>query len=72
MNGLQARVGPEQWRKNIVHVRENVEDHFWVADSLQEEHVEEFIISIGGDDFDSSTEKEEEGSSFDDCISDSD
>ena len=38
------RVGPEQWRKNISHVRDKVEDHYWIADNLQEEYIEEFII----------------------------
>ena len=28
------RVGPEQWRKNISHVRDKVEDHYWIADNL--------------------------------------
>ena len=33
------RVGPEQRRKNISHVRDKVEDHYWIADNLQEEYI---------------------------------
>ena len=43
------RVGPEQWRKNISHVRDKVEDNYWIADNLQEEYIEEFIIHFGGE-----------------------
>ena len=42
------RVGPEQWRKNISHVRDKVEDHYCIADNLQE-YIEEFIIHFGGE-----------------------
>ena len=38
------RVGPEQWRKNISHVRDEVEDHYWIADNLQEERSLLFIL----------------------------
>ena len=31
------RVGTEQWRKNITHARDKVEDHYWIGDNLQEE-----------------------------------
>ena len=52
------RVGPEQWNKNICHVREKVEDHYWIADNLQEEYMEEFVIHIGGRDSDTSSDEE--------------
>ena len=42
-----ARVGPEQWKNNIKHVETKVEHHFWTADNLQEEYVQEFIIAVG-------------------------
>ena len=32
-----SRVGPKQWRKDESHVRNKVEDHSWIADTLQEE-----------------------------------
>ena len=31
------RVEPKQWWKNDSHVRNKVEDHSWIADTLQEE-----------------------------------
>ena len=43
------RVGPEQSRKNISHVKNKVEDRYWIADNLQEEYIEEFIIHFGGE-----------------------
>ena len=60
------RVGPEQWQKNITHVREKVEDHFWIADNLQEDHVDEFVIHVGGE---SDTSSDENESSSDGSIS---
>ena len=42
-----VRVGPEQWKNNIKHVETKVEDHFWTADNLQEDYVQEFIIAVG-------------------------
>ena len=40
-------MGPEQWKNKIKHVETKVEDHFWTADNLQEDYVQEFIIAVG-------------------------
>ena len=63
-----GKVGPEQWRKNAIHVRDKVEDHYWIADNLQEDYIEEFVIRVGGEESDSSDE-EESGSDSDGSIS---
>ena len=42
-------VTPERWKSLIAHIREKVEDHYWEADRLQMEVVDEFIISLDGD-----------------------
>ena len=62
------RVGPEQWRKNISHVRDKVEVHYWNADNLQEEYIEEFIIHFGGES-DELSEEESSNSESDGSIS---
>ena len=54
-----SEVGPEQWKKTVQHVRNKV-DHFWIADNLQEEYVEEFIIHVGGESDESTDEEQEE------------
>ena len=62
------KVGPEQWKKNIEHVQKKVEDHFWEADNLQEEFIEQFMIHVGGesdestDEEDNSTDEEDNSS----------
>ena len=43
------RVGPEQWRKNISCVRDNVEDHYWIAGNLQKKIHRGIIICVGGE-----------------------
>ena len=43
------KVGPEQWKRNISHVKDKVEDHYWIADNLQEDYIEEFVIHVGED-----------------------
>ena len=40
-------MGPEQWKNDIKHVETKVEDHFWTADNLQQDYVQEFIIAVG-------------------------
>ena len=54
-------VTPDRWKSLLAHVKEKVEDHYWEADGLQMELVEEFIISTEGD-----TESESEDSSSSD------
>ena len=43
-------VTPQQWQSLITHVEEKVEDHYWDADGLNEEPLEQFIIEISSDD----------------------
>ena len=62
------RVGPEQSRKNISHVKNKVEDRYWIADNLQEEYIEEFIIHFGGES-DELSEEESSNSESDSNIS---
>ena len=45
-------VTPQQWQSLITHVEEKVEDHYWVADGLNEELLEPFIIDIDSDNSD--------------------
>ena len=45
-------VTPQLWQSLITHVEEKVEDHYWEADGLNEELLEQFIIEIGSDDSD--------------------
>ena len=35
-------------RTSAIYVRDKV-DHYWIADNLQEEYIEEFIIHFGGE-----------------------
>ena len=65
---MYRRVGPEQWRKIISHVRDKVEDHYWIADNLQEEYKEELIIHFGGES-DEVSEEERSNSETDGSIS---
>ena len=54
------------WKKLVKHVQCEFEYKFWVDDGLQEEHIEEFIIRLGGDsDVESSSESSGDGSSSD-------
>ena len=64
-----ATVGSGQWKKNISHIEEKVEDHYWIADNLHEEHIEEFILHIGEEESETSTDEDEEHSSSDCSIS---
>ena len=41
-----GEVTPQCWKSLIAHVQEKVEDHYWEANRLQMELVEEFIISL--------------------------
>ena len=43
-------VTPQRWQSLITHVEEKVEDHYWDADGLNTELLEQFIIDIGSDD----------------------
>ena len=61
-------VGPEQWRKNISHVKNKVENHYWIADNLQVEYIEEFIIHFG-EESDELSEEESSNSESDGNIS---
>ena len=49
-------VCPEQWKKNVEHVRKKVEDH------LRDNFIKQFTISVKGES-DESTDEEEEDSS---------
>ena len=42
-------VTPERWQALIKHVQEKVEDHYWEADGLNEELLEQFIINNSSD-----------------------
>ena len=42
-------VTPDRWKSLITHVQQKVENHYWEVDGLQQELVEEFIISTEGD-----------------------
>ncbi len=42
-------VTPNRWKSLITHVQQKVENHYWEVDGLQQELVEEFIISTEGD-----------------------
>ena len=55
-------VTPDRWKSLLANVKEEVEDHYWEADGLQMELVEEFIISMVGD----SEYESEDSSSSDD------
>ena len=50
----------------IEHVQREFEDRYWRDDGLQEEYIDEFIISAGGsDDETSSGSSDESGSESD-------
>ena len=43
------KVTPSRWESLIKHVEEKVEDHYWEADGLNEEILEQFIITNSSD-----------------------
>ena len=45
-------------KKLIEHVQSKFEDKYWFEDGLYEESVDEFIISAGGSDDESSSESD--------------
>lgn len=57
-------VSAEDWRKLVKHTQE-VEDKFWEDDGLQETFGEEFIICIGGCDFESSDDTDDSSTNTD-------
>ena len=57
------KVGPEEWKRNIEHVRSKV-DHCWEEDNLQEEYIEQFIIHFG-EESDESLDEEDTSSDTD-------
>lgn len=48
------KVGPAEWKKLVEHVQREFEDKYWHDDGLQEEYVEEFVISFGDESSDES------------------
>ena len=65
------KVDSSLWKKLVEHVRREFEGKYWVDDGLQEEHIEEFIIRLGGDgDDESSSETSGNESSSDEAFSD--
>ena len=58
----------QHWTSYCSHVRDKVEDHYWIADNLQEEYIEEFIIHFGGES-DELSEEESSNSESDGSIS---
>ena len=60
------KVGPEQCKRNIRHLKNKVEDHYWIG-NLQEEYIEDFVIHVGGESDASSDE--ESGSDSEGSIS---
>ena len=65
------KVDSSLWKKLVKHVRREFEGKYWVDDGLQEEHIEEFIIRLGGDgDDESSSETSGNESSSDEAFSD--
>lgn len=55
------QVGPANWKKLVEHVQREFEDKYWRDDGLQEECIDEFVISVGGsDDETSSSESSDE------------
>ena len=63
-------VTPAHWSSLIKHVEETVEDQYWRHDGLYEQQVEDFRITVGGEDDESSSSAS--SSSDDDSCSDSD
>ena len=65
------KVDSSLWKKLVKHVQREFEGKYWVDDRLQEEHIEEFIIRLGGDgDDESSSETSGNESSSDEAFSD--
>ena len=65
------KVDSSLWKKLVEYVRREFEGKYWVDDGLQEEHIEEFIIRLGGDgDNESSSETSGNESSSDEAFSD--
>ena len=65
------KVDSSLWKKLVEHVWREFEDKYWVDDGLQEEHIEEFLIWLGGDgDDESSSETSGNESSSDEAFSD--
>ena len=56
------QVGPTNWKKLVEHVERAFEDKYWCDDGLQEECIDEFIISVGGSDDETSSESSSESS----------
>ena len=56
------QVGPANWKKLVEHVERAFEDKYWRDDGLQEECIDEFIISVGGSDDETSSESSSESS----------
>lgn len=49
-------VTAEWWGKLVDHVQDKVEEHYWTHDGLYESLVEEFVIRLGDDSDDSSSD----------------
>ena len=47
-----------EWKKLIEHIQSKFEDKYWFEDGLYEESVDEFTISAGGSDVESSSESD--------------
>ena len=56
------QVGPANWKKLVEHVELAFEDKYWCDDGLQEECIDEFIISVGVSDDETSSESSSESS----------
>ena len=52
------QVGVMEWKKLIEHIQSKFEDKYWFEDGLYEESVDEFTISAGGSDVESSSESD--------------
>ena len=50
------QVGHANWKKLVEHVERAFEDKYWRDDGLQEECIDEFIISVCGSDDETSSE----------------
>ena len=58
--GIYRPVGPANWKKLVEHVELAFEDKYWHDNGLQEECIDEFIISVGGSDDETSSESSSE------------
>ena len=56
------QVGPANWKKLVEYVERAFEDKYWREERLQEEYIDEFIISVGGSDDETSSESNSESS----------